>query len=88
MLPYIANFNVREIEIEIGEIEIFAFSETKYSPNSNFMTLAKLMAKLNTLKMETRALLLMFWLELEISGVAVQGIHQNSKKWLLPVRIF
>ena len=60
MLSYIANFNVREIEIEIGEIEIFASSETKSSPNSNFMTLAKLMAKLNTLKMETRALLSMF----------------------------
>ena len=25
----------------------------------------------------------MFSLELEISGVAVQGIHKNSKKWWL-----
>ena len=26
---------------------------------------------------------LIFLIELEISGVAVQGIHQNSKKWWL-----
>ena len=32
----------------------------------------------NTL--ETRAVLLVFWLEFEISGVAVQEIHRNSKK--------
>ena len=32
---------------------------------------------------ETRAVLLIFWLELEISGVAVQSIHQNSEKWRL-----
>ena len=31
--------------------------------------------------LETRAVLLIFSLELEISGVAVQSIHQNSKKW-------
>ena len=37
--------------------------------------------------LETQAVLLVFLLELEISGVAVQGIHQNSEKWLLPVRI-
>ena len=30
--------------------------------------------------LETRAVLLVFWLELEISGVAVQEIHRNSKK--------
>ena len=30
--------------------------------------------------LETKAVLLVFWLELEISGVAVQEIHQNSKK--------
>ena len=30
--------------------------------------------------LETRAVLLVFWLELEISGVAVQEIHQNSEK--------
>ena len=29
--------------------------------------------------LETRAVLLIFSLELEISGVAVQSIHQNSK---------
>ena len=33
--------------------------------------------------LETRAVLLIFFLELEISGVAVQGIHQNSEKWRL-----
>ena len=33
--------------------------------------------------LETRAVLLVFSLELEISGVATQGIHQNSEKWLL-----
>ena len=33
--------------------------------------------------METRAVLLIFLLELEISGVAVQNIHQNSEKWWL-----
>ena len=33
--------------------------------------------------METQALLLIFSLELEISGVAVQSIHQSSKKWQL-----
>ena len=31
--------------------------------------------------LETRAVLLIFSLELEISGVAVQSIHQNSEKW-------
>ena len=30
---------------------------------------------------ETLAVLLIFSLELEISWVAVQRIHQNSKKW-------
>ena len=29
--------------------------------------------------LETEATFLVFWLELEISGVAVQEIHQNSK---------
>ena len=32
--------------------------------------------------------LLIFLFELEISGMAVQGIHQNSKKWLFSVRNF
>ena len=32
--------------------------------------------------------MLIFSLELEISGVVVQGIHQFSKKWMLPVAIF
>ena len=31
--------------------------------------------------LETRAVLLIFLLELEISGMAVQGIHQNNEKW-------
>ena len=31
--------------------------------------------------METRAVLLIFSLEFEISGLAVQNIQQNSKKW-------
>ena len=31
--------------------------------------------------LETRAILLIFSLEFEISGVAVQSIHQNSEKW-------
>ena len=30
--------------------------------------------------LETRGIMLMFSLELEISGVAVQGIHQNNKR--------
>ena len=34
--------------------------------------------------LKTRAVLSIFSLELEISGVAVQSIHQNSKKWQLP----
>ena len=33
--------------------------------------------------LETWAVLLTFLLELEISGVAVQSIHQNSEKWQL-----
>ena len=33
--------------------------------------------------LETQVVLLIFSLELEISGVAVQRIHQNSKKWQL-----
>ena len=33
--------------------------------------------------LETRAVLLTFSLEREISGVAVQSIHQNSEKWWL-----
>ena len=33
--------------------------------------------------LETRAVLLIFSLEFEISGVAVQRIHQNSEKWRL-----
>ena len=31
--------------------------------------------------LETQVVLLIFSLEPEISWVAVQGIHQNSKKW-------
>ena len=31
--------------------------------------------------LETRAVLLIFPLEIEISGETVQSIHQNSKKW-------
>ena len=31
--------------------------------------------------------MLIFSLELELSGVALQGIYQSSKKRLLPVRI-
>ena len=38
--------------------------------------------------LEARAVLLMFLLELEIFKVAVQGIHQNSHKWLFSVRNF
>ena len=35
--------------------------------------------------LERWAVLLIFFLELEISGVAVQRIHQSSEKWqLLP----
>ena len=30
--------------------------------------------------LKTRAVLLMFWLELEISGVAIQEIHQKNEK--------
>ena len=30
--------------------------------------------------LETRAVLLVFWLELEIPGVAVQETHRNSKE--------
>ena len=33
--------------------------------------------------LETRAVLLIISLQLEISGVAIQSIHQNSKKWWL-----
>ena len=33
--------------------------------------------------LETRAALFIFLLELETSGVAVRGIHQNSEKWWL-----
>ena len=33
--------------------------------------------------LETRAVLLIFSTELEIFGVAVQSIHQNSEKWRL-----
>ena len=38
--------------------------------------------------LETRVALLIFLLECEISGENAQGIHQNSKKWLLSVRVF
>ena len=38
--------------------------------------------------METRKALLVVLLELESSGVAVMGIHQNSKKWLFLARNF
>ena len=33
--------------------------------------------------LKTRAVLLIFWLELQISGMAAQRIHQNSEKWWL-----
>ena len=33
--------------------------------------------------LETRAVLLIFSLELKKSWVAVQGIHQNNEKWWL-----
>ena len=37
--------------------------------------------------LETWSVLLTFFLEIE-TGVAVQGIHQNTEKWLLSVRKF
>ena len=37
--------------------------------------------------LETRAVFLIFSLELEISGVAIQRIHQNSEKWWLLIGI-
>ena len=37
--------------------------------------------------LETRVVLLMFSLELGISGVAVQSIHQNGQKTLLLLEI-
>ena len=33
--------------------------------------------------LETQVVILIFSLELEIFGVAVQSIHQNSEKWRL-----
>ena len=33
--------------------------------------------------LETQTVVLIFSLELEISGVAIQRIHQNSKTWWL-----
>ena len=33
--------------------------------------------------LETRAVLLIFSLVLEISGVAVQSVHQSTEKWWL-----
>ena len=33
--------------------------------------------------LKTRTALLIFLLELEISGVAVENIHENSKRWWL-----
>ena len=33
--------------------------------------------------LETRAVLLIFLLELEIAGAVVQSIHRNSEKWQL-----
>ena len=38
--------------------------------------------------LETRAVLLVYWLQLESSGVAVQETHRNSEKAVLTVRIF
>ena len=38
--------------------------------------------------LETRAVLLVYWLQLESSGAAVQEIHRNSEKAVLTVRIF
>ena len=38
--------------------------------------------------LETRAVLLVYWLQLESSGVAVQKIHRNSEKAVLTLRIF
>ena len=36
---------------------------------------------------ETRTVLLIFYLELEISVVDVQRIHQNSKRWWVLIRV-
>ena len=44
--------------------------------------------KKRKISLETQAVLLIFSFELGISGVAIQKINQNSKKWLLPVNIF
>ena len=38
--------------------------------------------------LETRIISMIILLEVELSLVVVQGIHQNSKKWLLLVDIF
>ena len=33
--------------------------------------------------METQALLMIFWFEFEIPGLAIDRIHQNNEKWWL-----
>ena len=67
-------------------IEYFTSSKNgmaKYVSTQNFFHVSKFQHshKKRNDSLETRVVMFIFLLELEISGVAVQSLHQNCEKW-------
>ena len=82
-------------KINFTKNALFSFASSNSSEftfNSRFLHELKhnmrLSIALRNGKMKIRTVLLIFSLELERFALVVQGIYQNSRKWLLAVRIF
>ena len=67
--------------VSVSDVRLSEPTNISHGPSSNIVSASKHSNKNRKDSLETRTILLLFSLELEISGVAVQSIHQNSKKW-------
>ena len=67
--------------VSVSDVRPSEPTNFSHAPSSNTVSASKHSHKNRKDSLETRAVLLLYLLELEISGVAVQSIHQNSKKW-------
>ena len=72
-----------ELDMTRRYFTVFAIKSQPREVTAVWNIKRKLFIKKRKDSLETRAVLLILLLELEISGVAVQSIHQSSKKWRL-----
>ena len=72
-----------ELDMTRRYFTVFAIKSQPWEVTAVWNIKRKLFIKKRKDSLETRAVLLILLLELEISGVAVQSIHQSSKKWRL-----